>query len=46
VDPEIYKRLEALTFRVIGDSPDRLSERIRNEYAMWGDMVKASSKSK
>ena len=44
-DPEISKRLEALTFQVIGDSPEGLTKRISGEYAMWGDVVKASGKS-
>ena len=43
-DPEIAKRLEDLTFDVIADSPEGLAERIRSEYAMWGDVVKASAK--
>jgi tripartite-type tricarboxylate transporter receptor subunit TctC len=43
-DPEISKRLDDLTFQVIGDSPDGLAERIRSEYAMWGDVVKAGGK--
>ncbi len=43
-DPEINKRLQDMTFEVIGDSPDSLAERIRSEYKMWGDVVKASGK--
>ena len=43
-DPEVSKRLEALTFQVIGDGPEGLAERIRAEYAMWGDVVKTSGK--
>jgi tripartite-type tricarboxylate transporter receptor subunit TctC len=43
-DPEIAKRLEGMTFEVIADSPESLAERIRSEYAMWGDVVKASGK--
>ncbi|ARQ02362.1 Bug family tripartite tricarboxylate transporter substrate binding protein [Pseudorhodoplanes sinuspersici] len=43
-DAEIAKRLDDLTFQVIADSPDGLAERIRSEYAMWGDVVKASGK--
>lgn len=44
-EPEIAKRLQDLTFEVIADSPDGLAERIRSEYAMWADVVKASAKS-
>ena len=44
-DPDITKRLEDLTFQVIADSPESLTERIRTEHAMWGDVVKASTKS-
>lgn len=43
-DAEISKRLDDLTFQVIADSPESLAERIRSEYAMWGDVVKASPK--
>ena len=43
-DPDIAKRLDDLTFQIIADSPDSLTERIRSEYAMWGDVVKASGK--
>jgi tripartite-type tricarboxylate transporter receptor subunit TctC len=43
-DPEIAKRLDDLTFHVIADSPEGLAERIRSEYAMWADVVKASGK--
>ena len=43
-DADIAKRLDDLTFQVIADSPDGLAERIRSEYAMWGDVVKASGK--
>lgn len=43
-DPDIAKRLDDLTFQVIADSPDSLTERIRSEYAMWGNVVKASGK--
>ncbi len=43
-EPEIVKRLEDLTFEVIGDSPEGLAERIRSEYTMWGQVVKAGAK--
>lgn len=43
-DAEIAKRLDDLTFQVIADSPEGLAERIRSEYAMWGDVVKTSGK--
>ncbi len=43
-DTEIAKRLDDLTFQVIADSPEALTERIRSEYAMWGDVVKTTSK--
>jgi tripartite-type tricarboxylate transporter receptor subunit TctC len=43
-EPEVTKKLEDLTFQVIADSPESLSERIRSEYAMWADVVKASGK--
>ena len=43
-DADIAKRLDDLTFQVIADSPDSLAERIRSEYAMWGDVVKTSGK--
>lgn len=44
-EPEVAKKLEHLTFQVIADSPEGLAERIRSEYAMWGDVVKASARS-
>jgi tripartite-type tricarboxylate transporter receptor subunit TctC len=43
-DVEIAKRLDDLTFQVIADSPDGLAQRVRSEYAMWGDVVKTSPK--
>ena len=43
-DAEIAKRLDDLTFQVIADSPEDLAQRIRSEYAMWGDVVKSSGK--
>ncbi len=43
-DPDIAKRLESMTFEVIADSPQSLTERIRSEYAMWGEVVKTSGK--
>lgn len=44
-DPDISRRLEDLTFNVIADSPEGLAERIRSEYAMWGEVVKGAARS-
>ncbi len=41
-DADIAKRLDDLTFQVIADSPEGLAERVRSEYAMWGELVKTS----
>lgn len=44
-EPDVSKRLTDLTFEVIADSPEALSERIRTEYEMWSGVVKAGGKS-
>jgi tripartite-type tricarboxylate transporter receptor subunit TctC len=41
-DPEVKKKLEALGFIPVADSPDEFAERLKTEMARWAKVVKAA----
>ncbi len=41
-DPDIRKKLDALGFVPVGDTPGEFGERIKSEMARWGKVVKAA----